>query len=86
MTKYRKQKEKSKSRVLRGIATFTEKHGYPPSYRDLAELAGIAHSLVHVYVRELRADGLIDERDPKITRAITLTDAGLAQLSGNHSR
>lgn len=69
-------KEASKTRVLEAIAVFYANYGYPPSYRDVAEYVGCAHSLVHGYVKELRADGLIDERDPKVTRALTLTPAG----------
>lgn len=74
-------KEISKTRVLEAIALFYANTGYHPSYRDVAEYVGVAHSLVHGYVKELRADGLIDERDPKVTRALTLTPAGAALAS-----
>lgn len=69
-------KEVRKARVLEGIAMFTLNNGYPPSYRDVAEYVGASHSLVYGYVKELRADGLIDARDPRLSRALTLTDAG----------
>lgn len=80
MTAHRK--ENRKTQVLEGIALFHANNGYPPSYRDLAEYVGVAHSLVHGYVKELRTDGLIDERDPQVTRALTLTPAGAALASG----
>jgi Mn-dependent DtxR family transcriptional regulator len=73
-------KENRKARVLAGIALFQQEQGYPPSYRDLGDYVGISHSLIHGYVKELRADGLIHERDPKISRSLTLTDAGRRQL------
>lgn len=69
-------KETRKAEVLRAVAALTAVNGYPPSYRELAAEMGIAHSAVHAYVRSLRTDGLIHERDPNITRAITLTAAG----------
>lgn len=75
-------KEDRKARVLKSVALFQEDHGYPPSYRDLAEMLGVAHSLVHGYVKALRADGLIDERPSQTSRAITLTDAGYAVFDG----
>ena len=71
-----KGKETRKAQVLEAIALFHANTGYHPSYRDVAEYMGVAHSLVHGYVKELRSDGLIDDRDPKVTRALTLTPAG----------
>lgn len=71
-----KGKENRKAQVLEAIAVFHAGNGYHPSYRDVADYVGIAHSLVHGYVKELRSDGLIDDRDPKVTRALTLTPAG----------
>lgn len=69
-------KEARKAQVLEAVALFTLNNGYAPSYRDVASYVGISHSLVHGYVRELRADGLIDARHPSVSRALTLTDAG----------
>jgi Mn-dependent DtxR family transcriptional regulator len=74
-------KEASKTRVLEAIALFYANTGYHPSYRELGEYLGVAHSLVHGYVKELRADGLIDARDPKVSRALTLTPAGRELVS-----
>lgn len=76
-----KKKEASKTRVLEAIALFHANTGYHPSYREVADYVGIAHSLVHGYVKELRADGLIDARDPKVSRALTLTPAGRELVS-----
>lgn len=73
-------KEDRKARVLEEIAKITETQGYPPSYRDLAESVGIAHSAVFYLVESLRTDGLIHDRKEKHSRAITLTDAGRAAV------
>ena len=82
-------KEASKARVLEAIASITESLGYPPSYRDIAETVGLAHSAVYYIVESLRADGLIYERDEaKHSRSIRLTDAGrtaLGELRGAKS-
>jgi predicted transcriptional regulator len=80
-------KEARKAQVLDGIAWFTAYNGYPPSYRDVATYVGIAHSFVYDLIRELRADGLIDAQTPKVSRTLTLTDAGRdAVRSANLSR
>lgn len=75
-------KEEGKARVLTAVFEFMAQRGYPPSYRDLGEELGMPHSQVHGYVRELRADGLIDERDPQVSRAITVSSAGRKRLVG----
>lgn len=67
-----------KAQVLKAVALFNVNNGYPPSYRDLGEYVGIAHSAVHRLVQELRTDGLIHERNTKTSRTITLTHAGSA--------
>ena len=76
----------SKARVLEAIAQFSELNGYPPSYRDIGEMVHLAHSAVFYHVEALRTDGLIHERTTKHSRAITLTDAGRAALSGKPVR
>lgn len=81
-------KEARKARVLTAIAEFTDEYGYPPSYRNLAEAVGIAHSAVFHLVESLRTDGLINERHAKApwhSRAITLTPAGRAVADRAHS-
>lgn len=78
-------KEERKARVLEAIARFTDTNGYPPSYRDLADLVYIAHSAVFASVESLRTDGLIHERKANTSRAITLTDAGRAALSSSRA-
>jgi len=78
-------KEERKARVLEAVVTLTERDGYPPSYRDLGEEIGLAHSAVFNLVEELRRDGLINDRKALHSRAITLTAAGQSALGGEHS-
>lgn len=75
-------KEVRKAQVLEAVARLTQIRGYPPSYRDLADDVGIAHSAVFYVVETLRTDGLIHEREAKHSRAITLTDTGRLALGG----
>ena len=65
-----------KQQVLRAVAEITREQGYPPSYRDLGQSVGIAHSAVYSVVEALRTDGLVSQRQARRSRAITLTDAG----------
>jgi repressor LexA len=74
-------KEARKIEVLEAINRLTNARGYPPSYRDLGDEVGLAHSAVFYIVETLRADGLIHEREAKHSRAITLTDAGRSAVS-----
>jgi repressor LexA len=78
-------KELRKAQVLGAIEDYTSDHGYPPSYRELGGELGIAHSAVHLYVRELKADGLIND-NPSHARALTLTAAGLELAHSGNGR
>ena len=74
-------KEVRKAQVLEAVDILTYIQGYPPSYRDLAQAIGIAHSGVYLLVQALRADGLIHEPMERRSRAITLTSAGKSAVS-----
>lgn len=74
------EKENRKARVLEAIWTLTERDGFPPSYRDIGQEIGLAHSAVFDTVEALRRDGLINERKALRSRAITLTAVGRAAV------
>lgn len=77
-------REERKARVLEAVAAFVDEYGYPPSYRDLADMTEMAHSAVFGLVEDLRTDGLIHERRPETmwhSRTITLTDDGRSVLA-----
>lgn len=50
----------SQQRVLDTIISFTLKHGYPPTNRELMELTGYKSiSTIHGYLERLKSRGLI---------------------------
>ena len=61
------------------ILAFTDRHGYPPSVREIAEAVDLkSPSTVHFHLKGLREAGLISQAEGK-TRAISITD-------GSHNR
>ncbi len=57
-------------RVLNFIKEYLEKHGYPPSIREIGEATGISStSVVTYYLKQLEALGLI-RRGQNVSRAI----------------
>ena len=57
-------------RVFSAITEFRQERGYPPAYRDLGRMVGIAStSTVRIHVRELVEAGLV-RTDHGITRSI----------------
>jgi len=71
--------------LLRWIARFAARHGYPPSYRDMVGPAGrkgmssLGSARYHVgRLERLR----FLERDPKVSRGLRVTSLGLAHLDG----
>ena len=56
------------------IVSFSNRHGYPPSVREIGEAVGLkSPSTVHFHLKGLEAAGLITKAEGK-TRAITLSD------------
>lgn len=61
------------------ILAFADRHGYPPSVREIAEAVDLkSPSTVHFHLKGLREAGLISQAEGK-TRAITIND-------GTHAR
>jgi repressor LexA len=62
----------AQQRVLAAIADWHQRHGYPPSVRDLAMACGHAStSTTHAHLRSLRASGAI-RWTPGCARTIVL--------------
>ena len=56
------------------IVSFSNRHGYPPSVREIGEAVGLkSPSTVHFHLKGLETAGLITKAEGK-TRAITLSD------------
>lgn len=59
------------------IVSFTDKHGYPPSVREIGEYVGLrSPSTVHFHLKGLQSAGLITQAAGK-TRAISINDGNL---------
>jgi len=60
--------------VIEAIRSFTDRHGYPPTVRDIGKAIGLtSSSTVHVHLANLEKLGLL-RRDPTKPRAIELLD------------
>ena len=60
--------------VIDAIRSFTDRHGYPPTVRDIGRAIGLtSSSTVHVHLANLEKLGLL-RRDPTKPRAIELLD------------
>lgn len=60
--------------VMEAIRSFTDRHGYPPTVRDIGKAVGLtSSSTVHVHLANLEKLGLL-RRDPSKPRAIELLD------------
>ena len=60
--------------VMDAIRSFTDRHGYPPTVRDIRRAGGLtSSSTVHVHLANLEKLGLL-RRDPTKPRAVELLD------------
>lgn len=64
------------ARVLAAIDDFEKEHGYPPTYREISNIVGVYHSVVHHHVERLREAGLLYAPERTIARGLRVTDAG----------
>ena len=61
--------------ILGFIRTFTEKHGYPPTMREIGKGVGLRSSAtVHWHIQQLVARGLISyvRGSPRTIRVLTI--------------
>jgi len=66
------------ARILEVIRDFTERHGYPPSVREIGERVGLSSSsTVQSHLKSLEKRGLV-QRDPTKPRALTTTGSPAA--------
>ncbi|WP_090118134.1 LexA family transcriptional regulator [Cohnella sp. OV330] len=62
---------KTKDKVMSAIATLTDKLGYPPSVREIAEASGISVGTTHGHLDRLIKCGLVGKK-PNGPRTIHL--------------
>jgi|SRR5579884_248552 len=71
--------------ILQYIQQHTDGHGYPPTVREIGEAVDLSSSsTVHAHLKALEERGLI-KRDAVLTRAVKLTQEGLAQIMGDEA-
>lgn len=68
-------------RILDFIARFQQRHGYPPTIREIGQEAGISStSVVDYHLRALERMGHL-RRDPEVSRGLELTTAAASRRS-----
>lgn len=68
--------DKVRGNILDFIAAHVEKHGYPPTVREIGEAVGLASpATVHAHLTRLSNDGRLF-RDPTKPRAIRVLTGG----------
>lgn len=75
-----KRGKEAQDRVLAAILSLSAERGYPPTYREIGERVGLAHSAVHNHMRTLSEAGLVHE-DPRTARSLRISRAGLDRLA-----
>lgn len=73
---------KRRMAILRAVRALKERHGMPPSYRELMEAVGLKTvSAVSHHVQALQQMALLNHT-PRVARSLTLTERGVALLDG----
>ena len=63
---------KTKERVRQAIVDYIQEYDYPPSIREIANLAYCAQSVAHQYVTEMLRDGEFESDHPGSPRTLRL--------------
>ncbi len=58
-------------RTLKEIRLFTNRRGFPPTMKELADILGISHASVHGQVSQLVRKGYL-KREPRKARGIAI--------------
>lgn len=66
---------KTKKNVMTAISTLTDKLGYPPTVREIADAAFISVSVAHGHLDRLRKRGIVDW-EPRRPRTIHFVRRG----------
>ena len=68
-----------RERVLEAVAAYWAKHGLSPSYREIAEAAGLkSPSTVHFHLRALEAEGLVKLPEERRSCSVRLVEKAKA--------
>lgn len=69
-------------RILEVLYEFTLEAGYPPTYREVSDRVGSAHSNVWYAVKALRKGGFLRDTPTSSARALLLSPAGIQRVGG----
>lgn len=69
------QNQKRRKAILRFIADFANRFGYPPSMREIAGAARVALNTIFYYVKALAKLGYVEHQAHR-PRALRVTEAG----------
>ena len=73
---------KRQQEIFEFIKSYSSRHGYPPTVRDIGKAVGLASSsTVHAHLANLEKVGLL-RRDPSKPRAIELLDKAVDGIKG----
>ena len=73
---------KRQTRILEVIRDYTEEYGYPPTIREIGDLAGVSSTSVVSYnLKVLQAQGLL-VRDRDVSRGLRLIEDTLEAIGG----
>jgi repressor LexA len=77
---------KRQAEIFDFVVKYAEKHGYPPTVREIGEAVGLASpSTVHAHLANLERAGLL-KRDPSKPRALDLVGHRRASLADEPAR
>ncbi len=77
-----KKLENPQQEIYRYILSYSRKHAYPPSVREICEAVGLTSTAtVHVHLKNLERKGLI-VRNPSKQRSIQIVDDGILKQPG----
>jgi repressor LexA len=79
MTFRERRSQQTQEKVLRAIREWFEQHGYPPTYQEIADLAGLraaSTALVHVEALQKRGVLTFDRTRSRTIRLLSTGGAG----------
>lgn len=74
----------SQATVLMALARLTRERGYPPTYKEIADVLGRNAMTISKHLGSLARKGLVSHT-PNRARSTLVTDAGAAELGGSHA-
>lgn len=59
-----------KEEIYNSIVTYYTKHGYCPSYQEIAESVNLSPTMVYNYISEMISEGTLETDHPKMGRCL----------------